>query len=185
MTVNGRPLKAARYKARNRATETSRFGQWATCCELASKRVKRGNLHSQQDQIGWCWRCSRCQRGGCLSVQVIARLEEWLSCVARRKQNPAYRSASIYFIPSFLVACLFCLFTWCVTGLWVLSCFVFLFLQYWSSSLCVTQLAFRIAHVLRHIWDSFSGCLQNLHHMCLEIWLCFVVITIQMLSQLF
>ena len=51
MTVNGRPLKAVRYKARNRATETSRCDQRA--CEFASQRVKRGNLHLQQDQIGW------------------------------------------------------------------------------------------------------------------------------------
>ena len=43
--------------------------------------VKRGNLHLQQDQIGQCAmkiarRGSRHWRVGCLSVQVIVRLDE-------------------------------------------------------------------------------------------------------------
>lgn len=48
---------------------------------LGKADVKRGNLHLQQDQIGQCAmkiarRGSRHWRVGCLSVQVIVRLDE-------------------------------------------------------------------------------------------------------------
>ena len=61
IAANSRPPKALGYKARNRATETSKS-------RFAVMDVKRGNLHLQQDQIGWHWRGSRRQRVGCLSA---------------------------------------------------------------------------------------------------------------------
>ena len=52
VTVNDRPPKAARYKARNRATETSLWDRGGRKPLPASQRVKRGNLHPEQFQIG-------------------------------------------------------------------------------------------------------------------------------------
>ena len=73
-------LTAVRREARNRATETSKS-------RFAVMDVKRGNLHLQQDQIGWYWRGSRRQRVGCSSAWVIMRLDEWLLRAAMRDKT--------------------------------------------------------------------------------------------------
>src|SRR5690606_27373376 len=79
VTANGRPLKAERYKARNRATETSLWDRGGRKPLPASQRVKRGNLHLEQFQIGTRGGGSRSVRVGSLSRGVIHGLEEWLS----------------------------------------------------------------------------------------------------------